>query len=299
MSRQSKGPRLAIDNRGNWVIRDGQTMRGTGCPKSDRAGAERKLAEYIVGKHSPIKELESADNPNQAKIVDVLSLEIQRFAARDDMPKNRKLEMITLCENMADWFSAKRIFQVGQLNGKVQRAYAEERNAPSAAYRDLKILAAAINRNITEEMGGAQTKFRPVLPPPSEPRERWLSRNEAARMLWKAWRARRDGVGRHTSRHVARFLLVGIYTGSRKGDICGAALIPTIGRGYVDLDRGIFKRKPDNKKETSKRQPTVPIPPRLLLHLRRWHRLGISRQAVVEFNGRPISEIKSGFQKVV
>jgi hypothetical protein len=44
------------------------------------------------------------------------------------------------------------------------------------------------------------------------------------------------------------------------GDICGAALMPTVGRGYVDLNRGIFKRKPDNKKETSKRQPTVPIP---------------------------------------
>jgi hypothetical protein len=38
----------------------------------------------------------------------------------------------------------------------------------------------------------------------------------------------------------------------------------------VDLDRGIFRRKPDDKKETSKRQPTVPIPPRLLAHMRRW-----------------------------
>jgi hypothetical protein len=36
--------------------------------------------------------------------------------------------------------------------------------------------------------------------------------------------------------------------------------LPSLNRGYVDLDRGIFKRKPDDKKETSKRQPHDPAP---------------------------------------
>ena len=72
------------------------------------------------------------------------------------------------------------------------------------------------------------------------------------------WWVRRDSgnpdkPGRHTSRHIARYILVGIYTGSRNDDICGAAVILAIGRGYVDIQNGIFKRKPDNKKETSKR----------------------------------------------
>ncbi|WP_368509120.1 hypothetical protein [Bradyrhizobium lupini] len=81
--------------------------------------------------------------------------------------------------------------------------------------------------------------------------------------------------------------------------MCGAATIPTIGRGYVDLEKGIFKRKPDDKKETSKRQPTVPIPPRLLAHMRRWHRLGISRRAVIEFNGKPVRSVREGWASVV
>jgi integrase len=107
-----------------------------------------------------------------------------------------------------------------------------------------------------------------VLPDAPEARERWLTRDEAAGLIRAAWRLRRDsGIpgmpGRYTSRHIARYILIALYTGSRNGDICGAALMPTIGRGYVDLDRGIFKRKPDNKRATSKRQPTVPIPPRL------------------------------------
>ena len=120
-----------------------------------------------------------------------------------------------------------------------------------------------------------------------------------------AWRQKRETVlcGRrisyYTSRHIARFILVGLYTGSRASDISGAAVIPTIGRGYADLERGIFKRRPDNKKETSKRQPKVPIPPRLLAHMRRWQRLGISRHSVIEHNGRPISRLRKGWDTVV
>jgi integrase len=75
--------------------------------------------------------------------------------------------------------------------------------------------------------------------------------------------------------------------------------MPTIGRGYVDLNLGIFRRKPDNKKETSKRQPTVPIPPRLLAHMRRWGRLGISQHSVIEWDGKSIKRIRDGWDSLV
>jgi integrase len=143
-----------------------------------------------------------------------------------------------------------------------------------------------------------------VLPPPSVPRERFLERDEAAKLIRTAWRLRRDSgnpdkPGRFTSRHIARYTIVALYTGSRNGDICNASLIPALDRGYIDLDRGIFRRKPDSKRETSKRQPTVPIPPRLLAHLRRWKRLGISNHSVIEWNGKPVRIIKEGWATVV
>jgi integrase len=145
--------------------------------------------------------------------------------------------------------------------------------------------------------------FRPVRPDPSEARERWLTRSEAARLIWAAWRQRevRNGreCGRHVSKHIARFILTSLYTGSRAGDICNAALMPTIGRGYVDTDSGLFRRKPDNKRETNKRQPTVPLPARLLTHIRRWRRLGISTKAVVEWNGEPVLRVSKGWSGVV
>ena len=319
MPRPSKGPYLYHDKqRGLLYIRDGQLKRGNSFHEDDRANAERALAEYILKKHDPQKAL-NKDHPNRTKIADVLSLEMKRIAATA-MPDYRKRELITVCENMGDWFGER---EIGDLDGELQERYATERKryvmkkingkrvvvktddpAPIAAYRDLKLLAAAINRFFKKKVGGVWTRFSPVLPEGPEVRQRWLSRDEAAKAIMTAWRKRRDsGIlgkpGRHTSRHIARYILVGLYTGSRDGDICNAALMPTIGRGYVDVERGIFKRKPDNKKETSKKQPTVPIPPRLLAHMRRWQRLGISNHSVIEFNGKPVGNISAGFEAVV
>ena len=42
------------------------------------------------------------------------------------------------------------------------------------------------------------------------------------------------------------------------------------GRSYVDLESSIFYRLAEGARETNKRQPPVPLPPRLLAHLRRW-----------------------------
>jgi hypothetical protein len=58
-------------------------------------------------------------------------------------------------------------------------------------------------------------------------------------LIRAAWRYREVQKGKLTDRasrqHVARFILVGLYTGTRSGAICGAALSPAIGRGCVDL----------------------------------------------------------------
>ena len=139
-----------------------------------------------------------------------------------------------------------------------------------------------------------------TLPDKSEPRTRWLTRSEAARLIRAAWRMRQTWKGkvsdRRTGQHVARFILVALYTGTRAGAVCGAAIRPTIGRGYVDLERGVFYRRPPGQRETNKRQPPVPVPDRLLAHLRRWERLRLSTAAVVEWNGRPVERIHKSFR---
>src|SRR5262249_23718744 len=110
-----------------------------------------------------------------------------------------------------------------------------------------------------------------VLPPRGVARERWLTRSEAARLLKAAWRAkqvmRAKDTRRPVGKHIARFILVGLYTGTRSSTICGAALMPTVGRGYVDLDQGVFYRRAIGRRQTKKRQPPVKLPPRLLAHI--------------------------------
>ena len=190
-------------------------------------------------------------------------------------------------------------YTVSETTGELQEQYTEERGSDASARRELNYLAAAIN-SYTKKKGGLRLMFSPVLPPESAPRTRCLARQEAAKLLWTMWRARQKdrggGKGRYVQRHAARAVLVGVYTATRAGAICAAALEPTIGRGYVDLDSGVFERKKRGARDTNKKQPTVNLPPKLLAHMRRWKRLGISKRSVVEWNGKPIKSFYKAFK---
>ena len=83
--------------------------------------------------------------------------------------------------------------------------------------------------------------------------------------------------------------------GTRAGAIASASPYAEPGRSYVDLDHGIFYRKPIGKRPTKKRQTPAPIPPRLLAHLRRWSDRKLIATSFVEFNGKPVASVKKGF----
>jgi integrase len=95
---------------------------------------------------------------------------------------------------------------------------------------------------------------------------------------------------------LARFILLGLYTGTRASAIASASVERGEGRSYVDLDNGIFYRLAEGRRETKKRQPPVPIPPRLWAHLQRWKARGLVRRHVIEWNGEPIKSVKTAFK---
>jgi integrase len=68
---------------------------------------------------------------------------------------------------------------------------------------------------------------------------------------------------------------------------------------FVDLDRGRYYRRQQGSARTNKRQPTVPIPLRLLAHLRRWHQIDPEAKHFVEFIGRPVNSVKTAFKSAV
>lgn len=186
-----------------------------------------------------------------------------------------------------DWLS--------QINGNRCRNYAASRSSDAAARRELEDLRAAVNHYHRE--GHVREKIAVTLPPRRPPRERWLERKEAATLIRSAWRYREQphfgGADRLTRQHVARFVIVGLYTGRRSGAIMQAALQPTAGRGHIDLDRGVF-HPAQNLRRSRKRQPAIQLPKRLVAHMRRWKKCGQSY--VVEWLGHPVIRIGKAFR---
>ena len=275
MSRRAKGARLWLEpeerdqqgklvRRATWVIRDGSHKIRTGCARDDREGAERALAEYIAKKYKAPRE--RGRHPSEILILDVLNVYLAYKAPKHSDPSITTGRIMTL----AAWWGDKTLAQV---NGTTCREYVAHRTAQprraarpevtgkparmvtaAGARRELEDLRSAINHHRTE--GLCSEVVGVALPDKSEPREDWLTRSEAARLIWAAWRARQkmgEGItDRPVGRHLARFILVGLYTGTRHAAICSAAFNPAIGRGHIDLDSGVFYRRPQGRPKSVK-----------------------------------------------
>ena len=322
MSRTAKGARLWFEpeerdqqgrlaRRATWVIRDGPHKVRTGCARNDREGAERALAEYIAKKYAVSRR--RGRHPSDILVLDVLNIYLQDKAQKHSDPSITKARIMIL----ADFWGDKTLAEV---NGTSCRQYVAHRIAQprraakphvsgrpprmvtaAGARRELEDFRSAINYHRTE---GLCSEFVGVaLPDKSEPNDDWLTRSEAARIIRAAWSARQkmgEGVtDRRVGRHLARFILVGLYTGTRHAAICSAAFNPAVGRGHIDLDSGVFYRRPQGSKATKKRQTPVRLPQRLLAHLRRWKQLGIAKHAVVEWNGKPVASVRKSFEAAV
>jgi integrase len=308
---EERNPDSTLRKRAVWCIRDGTRKISTGCAATDRARAERALGDYIAHKYQPSRT--RGRHPTEILIADVLAIYLTDVAPRQAREIETKQRVLTLDA----WWADKTLADV---NGANCRAYVDHRTrqhwksakpektgrAPrmvtaAAARRELEDLRAAINHHRRE--GFCSEIVSVTLPPRGVARERWLTRSEAARLLWAAWRAKQIMRDKETMRsvgqHVARFILVGLYTGTRSSAICAAALMPTVGRGYVDLDQGVFYRGGIGRRQTKKRQPPVKLPRRLLTHMRRWADRGLAKNSVVEWNGKPVASVRKSFRAAV
>lgn len=284
-----------------WVIRDGKHKRSTGifgadAPDASDPKVQAALRDYLAEKHDPAP---GERHPSQIPVADVLNLYSRNVLPNVAMLADTKNRILRLSE----WWGGKVLSEV---RGSTCREYAEARGKPAMARRELEDLRAAIRHHWRE--GNCSEEVKVILPPKPISRERWLTRDEAAKLIWAAWRYREVQKGKETDRrtrqHIARFVLVAIYTGSRAGVICGAATRPTDGHGFIDYERGVFYRKPAGSKVTKKRSPPIRVPDRLMVHLRRWNRVTkgnrrISEDFVIEWNGAPLTTIKRALRKVV
>ncbi len=318
MPRQAKGARLWLEperrdaedrlvSSASWVIRDGSRKHRLGLPEIARADADLRLAEYLTAKH--VAPRDGSRDPTNILIADVLSIYLDD--KKDAIARIKKtVERVMI---LADWWGTKTL---ADLNGKSCRDYVAHRTkqpirsarpektgnparfvSKQGVRRELEDLRAAINHHRKE--GLCNQVIEVTLPERGKRRETFLTRSEVARLLWAAWTMRETQDGRRTHRrtgkHIARFILVGLYTGTRHDAVLGASFEKGDGRSWIDMKKGVFHRLRDGQRETNKQQPPARLPDRLMLHLRRWRELGLSKTAIVEWNGKPVSSVKTGF----
>jgi integrase len=283
-----------------WIIIDDRQHVATGCLAGETGKAQAALDAYMKGKYSPERSLRDIEH---IPLADVLSIFFDD--CRDRQANHAKFD--ERIARLNGWWGNKMLSEV---NGPSCREYAAYRGNSGGSRRDLEDLRAAINHHAHE--GHHRGLVKVVLPPKGEARQRWLTREEAAKVLWVCWRYRevqtvhrgalkgqKVQTDKRPLRHLARFLLLGLYTGTRAGAIATASPYRAEGRSFVDLDRGIYYRLAQGRRATNKRQPPVPIPDRLLAHMRRWVRKGIALNHFVEWRGKPVASVKTAMASAV
>lgn len=323
MPRRAKGPRLYLKERAGrepvWIIRDGTYEQSTGCGLGGMSDAEQQLAEYILAKtaRDGAQEARSKRDPAQVSVAEVIALYITERAP--DLKADPK-STAGFAKHLLAWWGDKMVADVKRSACKAYVAHRTQQTirhgntgrtvSEQTARRELETLSAAIGYWHAED--ALFTRPQVWLPEkPESPRDA-LTRDEAAALLkaargyrWdgKRWARLRDS-GPSNRAHMKRFILLGLYTGSRSKVITTLVREESPTSPYQDLERGMVYRRGKGQADTAnKRRPLVKLPPRLLAHMRRWDDLDRERETVpptvLHHGGRPVGKVRRGFDACV
>lgn len=312
--RKAKPPRLWLREDDNaWVILDRGRQVRTGCSGDDTDGAAKALEAYLGTRHTPTI---GTTDPRFLAIADVLTAyeaAKRPKASREANPRawsqhelllirlldlnaffgSRKVSDIKaqLCRDFVDW-STGTASANNTSSGIAPRAAAV---SDQTARRRLEDLRAAINAYHAEHTLNVVPKI--ALPQKAEGRHRWLTRNEAARLLGAAlgyvwdssrgsWKRRDDGRHERRPRWIisrrrpaARFILIGLYSARREETIRRTQWLPTTTHPWMNLDAMVYLGRGAEEARTKKRRPPAKIANRLRPHLKRWQAIDTLRSA--------------------
>lgn len=275
MPRRNSGPRLRfLQKRATYYIvwtENGRSReRSTGT--SDRQLAESALADFL---HARARDAGPRE-PKEILVTDVLADYGEEHGAETAAP----WRIAAAIKILAPFWEGKRVVDV---NRESCRKYVSfRRRAAGTTRRELGVLRAAINHS---HRSGRLTRTVPVeLPEGAAPRERWLTKGEAASLLQAALREPRVRL------HLPLFILLGLRTGQRKSAIL------TLRWSQVDLGpRPTIDFNSPGERRSKKLKARQPISRKLLGHLRRARRRGSDIGFVINENGARLKDIKRGF----
>ena len=158
--------------------------------------------------------------------------------------------------------------------------YAEWRGrSENTVRRELNVLATALsdakkNRRISDDV-------HVWLPPKPPGKMRWLTRDEVAAVLLAALRSDK------AKPYLPIFILLAVYTGRRKEAILSLRWC------QIDLDAGLIDFE-GTARRSNKKRGLIPVPERLLPHLRRVGEGQPEMGFVLNIDGERIKDIKKG-----
>ena len=263
MPQHRKPARLYFKKSRGWIIIDGTTQRGTGFRREQLREAEKALSDYTAQSHRIDRRQRDLSEIWCEDVIGLYTSEIAPSlpSAATIGYQGGALLKFWSGESLADVKgSACRAYVKFRTAQKLRTREGEEQRFVGAATarQELKLLGRAINHWHRESPLTAVPQV--TLPKVVSKRERYLERSEVARMLWAARKLKFN--------HVARFILIGVYTGTRHDAILGLRWVESMDSGFVDLERGIIYRRGSAEKETSKRRPPVRIPAKLAHYLK-------------------------------
>lgn len=283
MPRPSKGPRLHLrKDKGRssvYIIKDEGQRISTGT--ESRREAEKALAAYLATKHRPSGPVQASE----LSVAQALTIYAEDHARYTSAPERIGYAIDALDRFWGDT-------PVSDVKAATCRRYAAERGVSDGTIRrELGVLNAAMQFCATE--GHLIAAPRIKMPPPPAPKDRWLTRTEAAWLLRAARSLNADG------RHLEKFILIGLYTGTRKSAILALRIDqPSTSGGWIDTKNEILYRQPSGKAQTRKRQTPARIGAKLLGHVRRWKANGCEF-AVQNKDGNRVGDIRKGWSRAI
>ncbi|UFS81516.1 MULTISPECIES: tyrosine-type recombinase/integrase [Rhizobium] len=296
----------ALRANGYWAIADGTKRIGTGFGLESRADAEKARLDYEVKLYAEQSAAEIVAEHGKAVrdvlVTDLIKFYVERHQKQiEAKSKDRLRDYLNTVERLIKFWAGKTVYDVNEktLAEYQQKARPVKPLSDNHARRELQDLKAMIHFGIKKglcELNGHVIDWE--LPEPPEARAEFYTKAEAAMLVKTAYRAKNMAIGGprgyRTSKHLARFILIGLYTGTRSEKIEQASYKNSDDRPWMDIDNGIFYRGGvANKSPLNKRADPVRIPDQLLAHLRRWAKEGSDN--VIEHNGKPGSTRRGFF----
>lgn len=300
MPQKRKGIRLYLRNvkgyEPTYVILDGAKQYRTGCGADQLQQAEKALGEYITEHHRP--------DTQQRSLSEIRCADVINLYTTDAAPSKPSAATIGYHgTNLLLFWGEKNLSDVKRSNCKKYVEFRCKKALPTKKGKPQRFVCAATARQELKTFGAAINYWhgespleavpRVSLPDVVSRRERVLERDEVAKLL----RAARN----LKYAHVIRFILIGIYTGTRHNAILSLRWLPSLVGGHIDTNRWIMYRRGSAERETSKRRPPLQLAPRIRAHYSRWLSADTKTETsfVISYKGERIAKMDRAWETVV